>query len=149
MVRLFAATILWIGAVNAQERPTLQVLVEEPDEDARACGINKSTLESLAFLTLRNNGVQPIDQYGEVYLYIAVTVIRLGTELCIASDKAEVFTFVPLSESSAGGFKGRRRAEKQLCNSSGVISGRRGTFTTELSNSVEQRIKVCLGKLEY
>ena len=145
---------LLCGVAGAQEKPSLQVLVEKLDEDARFCGISKSAIEPIATLTLRNNGIRVVPK-SNPYLYIHTTavVLRRGGEVlgCALSSRVDIRGLVETNTS--GGFKSRRLlppfTQTVLCEADSLISGPPSSIASQHSTALERDIKICLGNLDY
>lgn len=77
---------------NAQGLAGIQsvgILVESLDEDAQRCGVTKDALDSAARIVLSNSKLQTLKEPLGTYLYINVTVLKLGTQ-CVGSLKVEL-----------------------------------------------------------
>jgi hypothetical protein len=139
------------GTVGAQQKPSLQVLVEELDPDARICGLSKSSIEPIAMLTLRNNGIHVVPMSNPfLYVHATVLVMRRGSEVigCAVSSRVDVRALLPQKRLS--GVKSRgSMAATVLCETSSLMSGPSSGMESQYFNSLEQDIKLCLGKLDY
>jgi len=114
LVVIVAGTLLLSGFAKAQERPTLGLVVEQVGKDADDCNVNRSSVESIAALTLRNNGIQVAGQ-KHPYLWVQASVVRVdvGTRLvgCAYMVRTEVRSAIfPAADSRIGGFKSRTGA---------------------------------------
>lgn len=147
---MLTATLLWSVASSAQERPTLQVLIEDLDQEAAACGIDQRSLESIAALTLRNNGIQVVASTIP-YLYVQLTVIAIRNTAnnVIGCANNVMITVRALGPAPLGRFKPRKWVGTNLCMSSAVISGPVSDFSKRTNDMLEQHIKICLGELDY
>jgi hypothetical protein len=127
-------------------RPSLQVQVAL-GERAAQCGIDKQSIESIAALTLRNNGIRAAKERTEPYLYISAAVGPKGAG-CMANllVSVRVIDFF----AGRGGFAIRDKlAAVILCNSDSVLRARHGEMATTFNSALEDQIKVCLGQLDY
>jgi hypothetical protein len=132
-----------------QTRPALSVVVEEPDTDDVACGIQASVLESTAVLTLRNNGVQPDSRPAtNPFLHVNTLVSQIGTSGCAVSLRVSVTAGFP--RRSFGGFTPRRSFTfAELCDQTRLLVGPHATMGSRVQRAVEELAKICLGELDY
>ena len=143
--------LLWSVSPGAQQRPTLQIVVDNLSQDAAPCGIDKSSLESIASLTLRNNGVQGTASETNPILYIQPSI---QTEMyggraigCSAALLVQILFIGPAPTSK---FKAKRSVVfYELCKSGEYAAGPIASFSKQISDALEQEIKLCLGKLDY
>jgi hypothetical protein len=146
-----AAVVLSFGNAQAfaqQTRPQLSIIVETLDQDATNCGITKDSIESIARLTLRNNGVATASAQTNPWLYIAPTVLAN----CAFHMQVSVQGMAPLDlaagTTSLGGFKSKMRLTT-LCSQNSVSSATRSGAPAQFLNMLETNLKLCLGSLEY
>lgn len=144
--------LAWTGLAMAQQKPSLDIGIQPLTDDALKCGVTKSSVESIAALTLRNNGVQPKEfrvGYNSPFLYVNITALSIGDgRVCVANIQAGITTMVPAR--SYGVFKPRDSHQLDyLCNESGVMTGLSNDFGERVISKLEQEIKLCLGKLVY
>ena len=147
---LTGTLLLWSFSSGAQQRPAVKIVIEDLDQDAATCGILKSSLESIAALTLRNNGIQVVETLTNPYFYVRATMqpISQGNQFvgCAAYLGVSLVASVP---APTGRFKPRRWVGAQLCENSQILSGAPPRFSRSMENSLEQIIKFCLGSLDY
>ena len=152
---LLAFTLLWGETVDAQEKPRLHVAVEQLGRSALACGIDQSSIESIAALTLRNNGIHPSVQSTNPFLNVQVAVqpARTGNNLlgCFLNIDVSVRGLREGSDihMSMGQFKARVVAAHLLCEAGHSVVGAVSETPSLLTRALEQSIKLCLGELEY
>lgn len=128
---------------------SLDVVVEELDSEAAACGVTKSQLVDLARLTLRNNRVQPSTVEGGVaYLYVRVAVVHRSGVGCMGSLDIQIKTIAePLIKTGFRNPKGYPMAV--LCDEGGLVVAPRAVYSSQLEQEMESFIKQCLGSLDY
>lgn len=145
----FLSALLVCGFVGAEsnEKPNLQIYVPELDSDTTTCGIQKSSLESIAALTLRNNGIHA-SQKTNPYLFIHPRAYQIkGVEACIAY--LSVTVEMPADKQSVNGFKARGETSTQLCGREAMYHGPISGMASQTIGYVEDMVKLCLGDLEY
>ena len=145
---ILATTILWTGSSAAQERPKLGILIESLSEGAATCGINKSSLELIAALTLRNNGVQVEPKPGNPYLYVQVSTLATPSGVCFTNTTV----FINFLESAPTGRfkpKGGGRVTANLCMQGAQDFSPASSHSKIINDTLEQGIKLCLGALDY
>jgi hypothetical protein len=137
-------------AEDAAKKP-LYVLIEDLDPDAQRCGIQKSSLESIAALTLRTYGLKAAGAATNPYLYVNTIVFPLqqgsGVLSCAAALRVSVEAVA--GQMSMNGFKARSTVSTPLCGKTGLYVGSVYNFSGQLSNGLEQQLKICLGDVEY
>jgi hypothetical protein len=142
---------LWTSAF-AQGKPSLQVVVENPGRYARICGIQEASLESIATLTLRNNGIQVPSSSTNPFLHLSVNLqtVETGAETlgCAANVHVTVRYIAP-GKPLYGGFKSRHGSTIELCEHGTLITASPSDIWRMVSRSVEEQVKLCLGSLEY
>ena len=134
-------------SVQAQE-PHLGVLVGNLDQDAETCGFQSSSIESVATLTLRDNGIRPTRYRTDPFLYLKVTAINTASGGVFSADVSVVSTSQP-SEVSIGGFQSRKGLVLILCDKGSLNATARHNAASALSETIEVQIKDCLGNLHY
>lgn len=141
--------MLGMGVAKGNDAPSMNILVEDLEEEAaRACGIDESSIESIATLTLRNNGIQVSAEDHPVYLYVHVTMI-VNNAGCIANLRVSVVSDL-FPKASLDGFKPRSRAATaELCVKGVLLTESRGGMRDKILSKVEENTKLCLGELEY
>jgi len=136
---------LHVDPAEAQDRPRLQILIENLNEDAAKCGVTETSLDSEAALVLRNNGILTTED-SNPYLYLNVTVVLTGSGICAVNTSAQLKTGGQRVQAGAFRTRPNRFASLVFCDD-GVLQtwprGGRGKPNVELV------IKTCLGKLEY
>jgi hypothetical protein len=154
IVAMFVAVaITWSGFASAQQKPAVQVLIEDLNQYAAGCGINKYSLESIAALTLRNNGMQVVEN-STVYLFIRAGVVPAltGGNInvgCFVSHSVRMIIMSPLTQ-PVGGIKPRNALSiVSLCEESGNLIGTQSNLLTLVIAALENDIKLCLGQLDY
>src|SRR6058998_2706780 len=110
---LLVFALLWNVSAEAQQKLRLGILVEETDQDAARCGITKSNIESIAALTLRNNGVVVATDLTNPYLYLLVTVLPTAARGCAFHFSASVrgHSTLDFAQQPLGGVKGRKGSQ--------------------------------------
>src|SRR5712691_10794799 len=93
--RVLAGILIWSVSAGAQQKPSVQIVVEQLGQDATVCGIDRSSIESITALTLRNNGIQGGASRSNPYLYIQATVgatrnLNNNVTGCVAHAVAEM-----------------------------------------------------------
>ena len=156
---LLALALLWNVATQAQQKPRIQIVVEEPGQgpapqSAARCGITRSSLESIAALTLRNNGILATTDKAEVdkpYLYVVVMNLQPTTGICVFATEVSVqgFSASNVARQAIGGFKARRLSHTVLCQEHRIDSAPVAAAGTIVQKHLEGMIKLCLGALEY
>ena len=152
VMAFLSIALLWSEFASAQKKPILQVMVEDTNEAATRCGITKSGIESIAALTLRNNGIQATTAVTDPYLYVVVTALSGSSSACLFNTLAQVRTIVPMPLNRVVEFKNRKSpnfASALLCSSGGVATTSQGRAAIYVQEVLESDIKDCLGKLEY
>jgi len=154
-----AFALLWNVNADAQQKPRIEVVVEELEQGpspqaATRCGITKSSLESIAVLTLRNNGILASTDRRDVnfpYLYVSVMTLQPTTDNCVFSTEITVQGFSALDVARQGirGIKPRQVSFTVLCNEQRMDMAPTSLAGKHLLGLVETMIKLCLGKLEY
>jgi hypothetical protein len=157
-MRKVAATLVWVlaafvhGQTWAQAKPGLNILVEDLNANAIKCGINQSSIESIAALTLRNNGIRVTNnESGVPYLGLVATVLSLPTSGCAVSYSVNIFGFIPMPAGGIGGLKASHMpftVRAQLCHRGAVLIMRSGDSSYFLEG-VERLVKSCLDSLTY
>lgn len=135
-----------------QEKPKLGLVIEDLSERAKACGLAEATIEPLAVLTLRNNGIE-VSKTSDFpfYLYIRATgghikardgsVLGCVFSLDIAVERGMHWT--------TGTFRPRKPAALRLCQSSSLDAVGKSDNGKTVFEEIEQHIKLCLGQLDY
>ena len=147
-----AITLLWSASSGAQNKPSLQIVSEDPQGDAAQCGIDKSGIESIAALTLRNNGIQAVTDFNKAHLYLNTTTLTTASGACAVNYDVAVRTYLPMPPSGIDGFmprKGRTFAKVELCRRGGLLIVPRVVAAENTYQKLENVIKLCLGELEY
>lgn len=132
---------------SAQQKPVLRIMVEELDAEAIRCGITESAIESIAALTLRNNGIL-VSSKADPFLYVVINAMDIGNSRCVINLGVSVNVF--RRQTPIGGFNSRSGvATIEFCRQSvvGHTSQSRGAIF--VSQGLENQIKICLGNLEY
>lgn len=86
--------LIFSPSAQAQE-PHLGVLVGNLDQDAETCGFQSSSIESVATLTLRDNGIKPTRYRTDPFLYLKVTAINTPSGCVFSADVSVVSTSRP------------------------------------------------------
>lgn len=156
---LVALALLWNVAAEAQQKPRIHIVVEELEQgsapqSAAHCGITKSSLESIAALTLRNNGILATTDKADVerpYLYVVVMALQPTTGICVFATEVSVqgFSASNVARQAIGGFKARRLSHTVLCEEHRIDSAPVAVAGATLLKHLESMIKLCLGALEY
>ena len=156
MSRLCIATALILTTMGpmsayAQTKPTLQIIIEEIGEPAEKCGVNKQTLRAPAVLTLRNNGISVSDAGTEPHLYIQAIMLAVNN-MCTWSLSIQIRDYE--SATMRGRFK-KNRAELSgleailMCSETSLGVSTKNGVVKQLSDFVEQSLKLCLSKVDY
>ena len=154
-VAVLAVAFLWSSPSRAQEKPGLEVIIENLNDHATPCGISKLSMESVAALTLRNNGIRLMHQFTNPHLYLLATPVAMVTKGdkpvgCAVFLRVTVRGYVADSSlPSLGGFKARSLPVVELCSSGLLLTGPESTFGTRFTDALERQIRACLGQLEY
>lgn len=143
-----AFALLSSTGAAAQQKPRLQILVEDLFDDAAFCGIDRALIESTSALTLRDSGVIVAAQ-SNPYLYVRVNGTRLSAGGCAFNLHVSVRATSP-PPSSGGAFTVRRGASKRILCENGVFGvSPRAEIPAHLDQGLEHAIKLCLGELAY
>ena len=153
LVGVLAVLLLWSVPAGAQQKPGLHVIVEELSQDASTCGIGQSSIESIAALTLRNNGIHVVAN-SNPYFYVQATVMAVqsasGRILRCDTNIYVTVQGISSAQGAMGGFKSRQGYGKIVfCSSSGLSSDSVSEAGHYVLISLENHIKLCLGELEY
>lgn len=150
---LVMLALLLSAHTMAQQRPKLGIVIEELDSDAAACGISKSSLESIAALTLRNNGIQTVNEITNPYLYVRAVflTIQAGGDSCVFSMRVEVrgIRQLDMPNTPLGAFTAREGSHTLLCVAGGLNISPTPLAVSEMTRELEEGIKLCLGRLDY
>jgi len=153
IVLLLVATLLVAStdALAQQQRPQLRVLVEDLDEVAAKCGVSKSQLESIATLTLRNNGIQVVNETTNPFLAVVTTFIPTAARGCAFYTRVSVqgLSQSDIAKGPIGVFKARSRSHTVLCEQSALRIGPKVGIMGDMTEELENNIKQCLGQLDY
>jgi hypothetical protein len=144
---LLALVLLCSLNAAAQQRPQLGIVVETLGANATACGFSESSIESIAALTLRNNGIATTKELGVPYLYVNVVALVIGNIGCTFHLEVSVRTF--LQGQPAGKFKSRNFSITSLCDKGTIAAAPPAETSSLLLRTVETNVKLCLGELEY
>ena len=145
---------LWLSHGAAQERPGLRILIENLPSDAEKCGVQKSSMESIARLTLRSN---QIDSFPPDYrerrlniLYIALNILAIDNINCVFHLSVRVHgnSSVDFSMEKLYGFASAQRRTVLCENSITGIFGKAALVKT-IHDDIEQLTKLCLGEMQY
>jgi hypothetical protein len=153
MSRLCIATALILTTMGpmsayAQTQPTLSILIEDMDADARKCGVDMQTLRAPAVLTLRNNRIRVSDTRTYPFLYINAVFLPVNNGAsCVNSisvsiedvDKAIV----------RNGFKADKPESAILCSARGAGISQLHNTTKQVFELVERYVKRCLANVDY
>ena len=144
--------LLWSVSSGAQQRPSLAIVIETLDQDAVSCGVYKSSLESIAALTLRNNGIQVAESLSNPYLYIQPIVLMAESggimTGCAVGLNVEVNISV-LAPKARFKPKGDKWVSTAVCEKSGLFLGPTSSIVKQVNDQLEKLIKLCLGELDY
>jgi hypothetical protein len=142
---------LLASAAFAQAKPSVGLVIERVGRYAETCGIQESSIESIAALTLRNNGIQ-VRKGSDPFLYIAVNAqsVEVGNRTlgCALNVSVRVESFL-LQNTPVSGFKARLLPSVMMCHSAILITASLLNAAGMASDAIEQQIKLCLGQLEY
>jgi hypothetical protein len=155
---LLTTASLWSASATAQQKPTLELVVDGADEDAARCGITQSGIESTAALTLRNLGIQVTAKTtSDPYLYVQVSALPVPSSGTSSGSSGGCAFHIGVSIEGAlslpqgmGRFKRKTgNADAVLCKRGGVSVASLGNAPTFFAQNLENRIKLCLGELNY
>jgi hypothetical protein len=152
-VRVLTGTLIWSVSAGAQQRPNVEIVVEELNRWAAVCGIDKSSIKSIAALTLRNNGINGGASNSDPYLYIRTMVHAIHTlsnnvTACVVYAEVHLRSFAP-APATRFKVRGQKAVSTILCESGGIDSGPISSISRQLNDSLEQYVKLCLGQLDY
>ena len=143
----FIALVISVAAV-AQQRPSLAVLVEDIDSDGIRCGLSKSALESIATLTLRNNGIQVGSDFRGPYLAVETTALPNGNTGCVVNITMKIKT-IRLPDAISIIKPRRDYLEVIFCYQGNLLMGANAGMAKRVNDALENQIKICLGTLDY
>ena len=156
---LLALALLWNMPAEAQTKPRVQIVIEELEQgstpqSAARCGITKSSLESTAALTLRNNGILTSTEDPKVnsaILYVSVMTMQPTERTCLFATEVAVqgFSASDIARQAIGGFKPRRRSHTVLCQEHRIDLATVALSGAMVLKHIDGMIKLCLGNLEY
>ena len=154
IILLLIATLLVAptDVLAQQQRPQLQIVVERLDEDAEKCGVREGQLESIAALTLRNNGIQTVSERTNPYLHVSVTFLPTTAGGCAFSTHVAVMGFSQSDDAKRpiGAFKKRKSlTQTELCEQGNLSLSSQVRVATNMTQVLENLIKQCLGQLDY
>lgn len=145
-----SAACLFGHTIHAQGRPELQVVVEDMGAASERCGLAKTSLESIAALTLRNNGVR-VGTNTNPFVYVMVNpmVVGMGNrELgCAIHVDVSVRAFI-FDESVRNGI-GSKNKYITYCSSGQIMTSTMVGTAGLVENAIERLTKICLGQLTY
>jgi hypothetical protein len=151
-IALFSTVLLWSGVTTAQQKPGISLVIEQTNEPAVSCGITKSGIDSIAALTLRNNGIRVASSStGTPFMWIQVVGLHPSSTRCSYFTNLSVRTYISLSPKGGGDFKPRNGpvVPAVLCEQTVLGTIDQGNAAMYFSNSLENLIKLCLGELDY
>ena len=142
-----AMLVLHNLAAAQTEMPGLQIVLAPIREDsANECGINGSSIESVAALALRDHGIRAVAS-GNPLLVINTNVIRhpIG---CVTHLLIEIKEAVRVEQ--VGGFAPKNgTAWTVLCDSGTLMTGPVARITHEFYRAIESQVNVCLRQINY
>jgi hypothetical protein len=147
---LSAALMVYATAARA-EAPSVQILVDGVDDDARRCGLSQDSISSQVAITLRALGIRISETRTNPWLYVNVNVLD-GPAACIANIQVrlEGMSAEDISRAPMGGFHSRDGRFTSLCEYEYVASQPRQLDpAAALLKNVEMVTKTCLGKVDY
>jgi hypothetical protein len=143
----------YINPALAKKPIEIWLGIEDLNENAKSCGLISSTIKSIGALTLRNNGITAVEHSPDLLMmYVAVNVaVTPDRSYCIANIHASMVDFENNpSLVKRGSFSSQGEAALiQLCESSTLTTSIPGQFSKNVSDTVEQQIKLCLDQLKY
>ncbi len=146
MVLAVGGLAMTAGRAEAQKKPSLSIVMEELDDDARKCGVTADGLRAPAVLILRQNRIDVASALTDPFLYINLNILSSGAS-CIYNLRVTIETDQPSKDRN--GFRANKYEAAVLCNSSaaGIVpaSGAPKTITEE----IELNLKRCLAKVSY
>ena len=142
------AVALFVGCATAHAA-TIEIVVERSAADAEKCNVSGAQLESIARLTLRNSRLDPAGGLLSPYLYIRPTVMQTAGGLCVAEIGVSIRQLIPTPAGLAFKPAKIQVVAIVLCEEGAILSGPAYNFGERIVTAVEQKIKVCLGQLDY
>jgi hypothetical protein len=132
----------------AQQKPELQVVVEDLDPVAATCGITMDLVRSSVVLTLRQNGIEVATGRTAPLLLVGASILHLpGPSACVAVISVQVSAFqAPVQR---GRFRAIEPEDVALCRSGYVFVSNKSSFPKNFSEEIEALTKICLSKLKY
>ena len=142
------------------ETPSLQIVVSPIRDDAIECGINGSSIEDVAALTLRNNGIDVIANSGgnkdahvvvehNPVLVISANVLRPPGN-CIANLVIEIKEAVAPEHEHTGRFSPRDGGVwAVLCSSGTLMTVPAENASQHFYRNVAANVRGCLRQLKY
>jgi hypothetical protein len=155
LLLVLATLLLALGtsALAQQERarPRLTIAIDGLDEDATKCGVSKSQLESIAALTLRNNGIQAVDKLTNPFLYVSTVFLSTAAGGCAFHTRVSIRGLSPsdFAKAPLGAFTPRAASNTELCHDGSLNTSGKATISANMTQTLENLIKQCLGQLDY
>ena len=131
----------------ARQQPQVYILTEDVDRDAARCGIDRSSIETVAGTALRDNQVLVSPRPVTPYLYVAANLVHGNDGSCTFSIGVSLRRFVL----NLGEFKksGASPDDVVICEEKSTGQAPAGSAVALFSQSLKGDIKRCLSKLEY
>ena len=145
---LCVALIIFCSFTNYSlaQNKKMEILLENSNDSIK-CGIQNQTLQTPAILTLRNNRIDYTTNNTDPYLYINSQALKINSEYCTYNLTVQIRKEqIPIAYN---GFKSILFESVILCNSSIIGGVYIKDITKNVSESVEDAIKICLTKIEY
>jgi hypothetical protein len=149
LIGVLAGTLMWSSSAGAQQRPKLHLVIEDPGQNELSCGVDKPSIASIAALTVRNNGIEPVESLDVPWLQVQLTFIPISSRVCAYNIHVQVMDYQPISTTTFSRRKNPGRAEVVFCTSGGIYSGPTYGILKHTSETIEQHVKLCLGELNY
>ena len=107
MKTLLAALLICCSALASAQAlkgvESVNIVVEEPDQDATDCGITKDALDAAVRLPLSNSRLKIKDGLFIPDLFVRVTALKTNNQNCAVSTQIQLYKWIQ-SEMDFGGF---------------------------------------------
>ena len=142
--------LMALSGANAQQNPSLQILIDDISEGGPKCGATKNDLRTPAVLTLRNNRIDVSTAITKPFLYIHSNVLFYeALRQCIWSIRVDI-RFITIPAQQRGRFRSTLEGDYSvLCDQSALGSSPQSSAGKHIADYIEQLIKRCLAEVSY
>jgi hypothetical protein len=127
--------------VFAQDIPNKMFVLSENDEEFAKCGLTQSGIEAAGKASLRYNRIEILDKdeaYFLPHLYVVITPIVIGGELCVSSINVSVRQY----DTYPDGFGKYYSGFYDFCSQAAILSG--PNHASRVYESIRQQTDECL-----